>query len=319
MAGLLEKIVGSVLDGVRDRVTAATRGLFAHAPDPLAHTLEHLGDPGLFGPGSATWRVVGDPAVFVGGLRALLVQAAHPEVVAGVADHSRYRDDPLGRLSRTSVYVTATAFGSMPEVDDAIAMVRRAHVPVRGTSHRGRPYTASTPAFAAWVHNTLTESFLVAYQTFSATPLDPDEADRYVAEQTRVGAMLGADPMPDTAASLHTWVNDHPDLAPSPGQRAAIDFLRNPPLPLLVRFAYVFVFWAAAATLEPAMRARLGIRIPPGGIAVGKAMVGFLSWSLGYSPAWNVSLLRVGAPVPDGMFRQPIELRHPEASTLIDP
>ncbi len=314
MLGVLGKAVGGVLDGVRDRVTASTRGLFAHAPDPLARTLEFRGDPGLFGPGSATWRVVGDPAVFIGGLRALLVQAAHPEVVAGVADHSRYRDDPLGRLSRTSTYVTATAFGAMPEVEDAIAMVRRAHVPVRGTSHRGRAYTASTPAFAAWVHNTLTESFLVAYQTFAATPLDPADADRYVAEQTTVGAMLGADPMPDTATGLHEWVNDHPDLAPSPGQREAIAFLRNPPLPPLVKFAYVFVFWAAAATLEPGMRARLGIRVPPGGIVVGKAMCGFLTWSLGYSPAWNVSLIRAGAPVPEGMFRQPIEDRYPAAA-----
>jgi len=307
--GTIGKALGGAAEVVRDRVVASTRGLFAHAPDPLARTLEFLGDPGLFGPGSATWRVVGDPAVFVGGLRALLVQAAHPEVVAGVSDHSRYRDDPLGRLSRTSSYVTATAFGAMPEVDDAIAAVRHAHVPVRGTSHRGRDYTASTPVFAAWVHNTLTEAFLVAYQTYSATPLDPAEADRYVAEQTRVGALLGADPMPTTAVELSRWVNEHPDLAPSPGQREAIRFLRNPPLPPLVRVAYVFVFWAAAATLEPQMRARLGIRILPGGVLVGKAMVGFLRWSLGYSPAWHVALVRSGAPVPPGRFREPITTR----------
>ena len=73
-----------------------------------------MGDPGLFGPDSVTWRVIGDVATFIGGIRALLVQAAHQEVAAGVADHSRYQDDPLGRLSRTSAYVTATAFGAMP-------------------------------------------------------------------------------------------------------------------------------------------------------------------------------------------------------------
>ena len=112
-----------------------------------------------------TWQVVGDTAVLVGGIRALLVQAAHPEVVAGVAEHSRYRQDPLGRLSRTSAYVTATSFGAMPEVERAVAIVRKAHRPVVGLSHRGLPYDAADPALAAWVHNSMTDSFLTAFRT----------------------------------------------------------------------------------------------------------------------------------------------------------
>ncbi|MED6328609.1 MAG: oxygenase MpaB family protein, partial [Actinomycetota bacterium] len=88
----------------RQRVTEAAEGLFSHAPEPLASTFDHPGDPGLFGPGSVTWRVMCDCSTFVGGVRALLVQAAHPEVAAGVGDHSSYRSDPLGRLSRTAAY-----------------------------------------------------------------------------------------------------------------------------------------------------------------------------------------------------------------------
>ena len=80
----------------------STAGLFAHAAYPLEHSLSYPGDPGLFGPGSASWEVLGDVASFIGGIRALLIQAAHPEVVAGVSDHSSYEADPLGRLSRTS-------------------------------------------------------------------------------------------------------------------------------------------------------------------------------------------------------------------------
>ena len=77
---------------IRARITASTQRLFAHAPYPLGETLDHAGDPGLFGPSSATWPIIGDTAAFIGGVRALLVQAAHPEVAAGVFDHSRYRE-----------------------------------------------------------------------------------------------------------------------------------------------------------------------------------------------------------------------------------
>ena len=90
------------LTRLRGRVIATTNDLFAHAPYPLDTTGRYAGDAGLFGPDSITWPVIGDASVFVGGIRALLVQAAHPEVVAGVFDHSRFREDPLGRLGRTS-------------------------------------------------------------------------------------------------------------------------------------------------------------------------------------------------------------------------
>ena len=101
--------------GWRVRITDTTVGLFGHAPNPLSDTFDYRGDPGLFGPDSVTWRLMGNASSFVGGIRALLVQAAHPEVAAGVGDHSAYRDDPLGRLSRTASYVTATAYGSMSQ------------------------------------------------------------------------------------------------------------------------------------------------------------------------------------------------------------
>ena len=142
------------------RLTETAVGLFSHAPDPLEETFQYPDDPGLFGPKSTTWKIMGDVSSFIGGIRALLIQAAHPEVAAGVANHSTYRDDPLGRLSRTASYVTATAFGSMPEVEKSIKMVSSAHRPVRGTSSRGEKYSAGNPEMAAWVHNALIDSFL---------------------------------------------------------------------------------------------------------------------------------------------------------------
>ena len=301
------QLLSGLVDGVRARVVSATNGLFSHGPAPLADTLDHLGDPGLFGPDSVTWRVIGDSAVFIGGIRALLVQAAHPEVAAGVADHSRYRRDPLGRLSHTAAYVTATTFGAMPEVDHAIGIVRRRHAPVVGISHRGEAYDADAPDLAAWVHNSLAESFLVAYEVYGSRPCPPADADRYAREQARLGALHHATPLPETAAGLSAWIDEHPRLAPSPGQREAIEFLRRPPLAWPVRIAYGFLFRAAVATLPPRIREIIGVRTSPGAVVLGRVVTTLLRVSLGSSPSWHVALVRVGASDPPGVtFRQPL-------------
>ena len=302
----------SLLDWGRERVIAATHDLFSHGDYPLAETLAYQGDPGLFGPGSATWSIVGDSSVFVGAIRALLVQAAHPEVAAGVFEHSRYREDPLGRLTRTESYVTATAYGSMPEVEAAVARVRRRHGPVHGLSHRGLPYDASDPALDAWVHNSLTDSFLTAYRVYGSRPCPEDLADTYVAEQVRVGRLLGASPLPETASALATWLSGHPALAPSPGSVEAVRFLRRPPFPSGARSAYGLLFRAAVATLPEEVRKVIGVRARPGDLEVGRVAVRALRWALGASPDWDVALRRTGASPPPGVhFRQPLRLLVP--------
>lgn len=289
----------------RDRVRASVSGLFAHAEQPLARTAEYPGDEGLCGPDSVSWKVIGDVSVFVGAIRALLIQAAHPEVVAGVEEHSRYRDDPLGRLSRTSFYVTTATFGAMPEVGEAIAMVRDAHRPVRGTSHRGRGYSASKPDQAAWVHNTLTESFLVAYQEFGLG-LTGAEADRFVAEQTRVGAMLGAAPLPDTARALGEWVRSHPALAPSPGMVNAVDFLRRPPIPVPQRVGYQVLMRGAATTVPSELASILGVRAAAGARLGAAGLVRALRAIMRSSPSWRAALERCGQPYDPALFRDPL-------------
>lgn len=291
---------------VRGRIAESTAGLFAHAEYPLENSLAYHGDPGLFGPDSPSWEVIGDVATFVGGIRALLIQAAHPEVVAGVAEHSSYEHDPLGRLSRTSAYVTATAFGAMPEVEAAISAVRRAHVPVAGASHRGRRYSASGPEFAAWVHNVLVDSFLSAFEVFGPGELARERADAFAEEQTRLGAMLHVRDLPSTADGLADWVASHPELGTSPGMEAVTAFLRNPPLPLGAKQGYRVLYHAAAATVPERIAVILGIRQYPGAIAAGRGLISTLRWSMGSSPSWWLALKRVDAPLPSGVhFRRP--------------
>lgn len=278
--------------------------MFEHAPYPLEHTLDYEGDPGLMGPDAVSWRVIADPAAFVGGLRGLLIQAAHPEVVAGVDDHSRYRDDPLGRLSRTSAYVTATTFGAQPEVDEAVRQVRRAHSVVRGVSSRGIRYSAADPGHAAWVHNALTDSFLSTNQKYSEHPLTVFEADRFVSEQTRIGALLGADPMPTTASQLGSWITDHPDIDVSPEMEKVVEFLTDPPLSPAIKVGYMVLLEAAVIALPPRIQEILGLKPKPAADVIGKAAVRSLRWALGYSPSWALALTRVGAEVPTDLFRR---------------
>ena len=301
---VLRRTAESFLETVRTGLTRATLSLFEHAPYPLEHTLDHEGDPGLLGSGAVSWRVIADPAAFVGGIRGLLIQAAHPEVVAGVDQHSRYRDDPLGRLSRTSAYVTATTFGAMPEVHDAVRQVRKAHAFVKGVSSRGRHYNAADPGYSAWVHNALTDSFLTTNQIYSEHPLSAVEADRYVEEQTRIGALLGADPMPPTARELARWLTDHPEIGPSPEMEEVVDFLTDPPLSPGIKAGYMVLLEAAVFTLPSRLADILGVRPKPAADVVGRAGVRSLRWALGYSPSWALALRRTGQEIPEELFRR---------------
>ena len=291
------------LQRYRARLGVSVSGLFSHGEMPLQRTADHPGDPGLCGPGSVSWKAIGDVSVFVGAIRALLIQAAHPEAVAGVDDHSRYRDDPMGRLNRTAFYVTSATFGAMPEVDEAVTRVRAAHQGVSGTSHRGLAYDAAMPDLAAWVHNTLTESFLTSYREFGPG-LTEAEADRFVVEQSQVGAMLGAAPLPQTAAQLHDWVRTHPELSPSPGMRSAVDFLRQPPLPARQRLGYDVLMHAAITTMPPELTSVLGLKARPGARQSAAALLRFLRWGLRNSPSWRAALDRCGAPYDPSKFRE---------------
>ena len=303
--------MSGMLELLRLRVGASATDPFRHVDYPLRNTLDYPGDSGVCGPEAVSWPLIGDVTAFVGGIRALLIQTAHPEVMAGVADHSRYREDPLGRLSRTSAYVTATTFGAIPEVERAVDLVRMAHTTVVGRSHRGRAYSAGIPVLSAWVHNVLTDSFLAAYRAYGPCPLAAHEADRFVREQARIGRMLDADPVPLEAVSLSRWIEDHPDLGQSPGMRAAVEFLADPPLAPAQKIGYRLLYLGAVAITPPRLRRILGVRTVPGARAMGCAAVAFLRWALGSSPSWNLALIRTASPIPDGLFRQPLPVELP--------
>ena len=121
----------------------------------------------------------------------LLLQSLHPLAMAGVAEHSNYRDDPWGRLQRTSTFLAETTFGSAVDAQRAVDRVRGIHRRVHGVAADGRPYTATDPHLLEWVHIAEADSFLRAHQLYGAAPLDQAGRDGYVADMAEIAARLG--------------------------------------------------------------------------------------------------------------------------------
>ncbi len=243
-------------------------------------------DPGLFGPASAAWRVHADAAMFVGGLRALLLQTTHPLTMAGVAEHSDYRSDPLGRLQRTAGFLGITTYGTTAEAKAAIARVRKVHVKVKGIAPDGRAYDARDPRLLGWVHATEVDSFLAAYQRYATSPLDRSEADAYVREMavvaTRIGVRIPPRSVDELGATLESY---RPDLAVGAQARDAVRFLLFPPFPLAARPAYGVISGAAVGLLPAWARRMLWLPFAPGADALvvrpaATALLRVLGWAM---------------------------------------
>jgi uncharacterized protein (DUF2236 family) len=221
-------------------------------------------DTGLFGPDSVTWRIHQDSSMLVGGLRALFLQTMHPLAMAGVADHSNYREDAMGRLARTSAYVGITTFGTRAEAIDAIAQVRRVHEHVVGVAPDGRPYAANDPHLLTWVHHTLVDSFLRAYRRYGGRPIDRAEADRYVEEMAVMTDLWRAEPAARSVADLRDWFADiRPELHATTAARRTARWLGLAPVPLPARAPYAVIAPAAVGLLPSFVRRELGIPMLP--------------------------------------------------------
>lgn len=268
---------------------AVVRRLLTGHPDgvaPWVRQMDEPGDAGWFGPGSTIWAVHADAATLVGGVRALLVQAMHPTVLAGFDQHSSYREDPESRLVRTASFVTITTFGTTEQAEAACARVRRAHAPVRGRTPTGEPYHAGDPDLLGWVHLALADSMADAVARFGRTPFD---LDAYLADMAVVGERLDAAHVPHDRDELAAaWDHYRPALRVTPDTAVAHRFLMDPPLPPHVRLPYRVVAAAAASSLPPTLRRLLAARpvlpAPPAHL-VGKAATRLLSVVLGDSPA----------------------------------
>lgn len=243
--------------------------LFAMVAGPQGPTnrerIHHTPGERWFGEDRPIRRVHADASMFVGGLRALLLQSLHPLAMAGVADHSDYRGDPWGRLQRTSTFLATTTFGCAADAQHAVDQVRRIHTFVRGVTVDGRPYHASDPHLLEWVHIAEVDSFLLAHQLYGAAPLDQSGRDGYVADMAVVARALGVPTPPETERELHERIEAYrPELRATPAARDAARFLLlTPPLALPARPVYGVLAAVAVAMLPTWARRPLWLPYAP--------------------------------------------------------
>lgn len=223
-------------------------------------------EPGLYLPNEAPWVVHADLATLVGGIRALLMQALHPGSLTGVRSHSRYKNDPLGRLSGTIRWLTVTTFASTASLSKEAGRVNKMHEHVKGqyktSSGKTVDYSAADPHLLRWVHIAFMESFLRSHQQYSTRPI-PGGADAYIRLWAKSVIPLGLEDAPLSEVEMLADIEAYrPELTVTDETRDVIRWIKNPPLPATSLPAYTFLFKAALASMPLDYQKMIGLGHP---------------------------------------------------------
>jgi uncharacterized protein (DUF2236 family) len=287
--------VSRLIEPLRARIQTTLSGQPAGDP-PWVSALEFGTDRGWFGPGSAVWAVHGDMPTLVAGIRALLTQALHPGAMAGVHDHSRYREDPFGRLAGTIRWIFTVTYGSKEDAAKASGWVLRLHEKVQGVypgeDGESVPYAANDPDLLRWVHLAFTDAFLGAHELWGR-PI-PGGPDAYVRDWAIAGRLMGVDDPPTTQAELHDQLRSYLGILRHDERVAdVVRFLRRPPLAPALRPTYPVLFNGAVASLPDDLRTLLRVARPRGPVV--PATAGILTLTgrvLGTPPGAEKAALR---------------------------
>jgi len=254
---LLKRTRTAITTAVRTRVNGEN---FAAVP-PVWQT------PGdrWFAPSDAIWRVHRDTSMFIGGIRALLLQSLHPVAMQAVSEHSGYRSDPWGRLQRTAQFISVTTYGTVQQAEAAIAKVDHVHNFIKGVTPEGEPYEARDPHLLKWIHIAEIDSFLAAHQAFGAKALSPERCDEYVAQTAVVAQKLGVIDAPRTRADLDEQLMSYRlELRRTEAAVEAADLLlKHPPLPKSSLPAYQMLVQGALSLIPAWALARLRLPYSP--------------------------------------------------------
>ena len=256
-------------------------------------------DLGYFGPDSAVWKVHGSVSTLVGGIRALLMQAAHPAALTGVAEHSQYDTDPLGRLERTTRWLTITSFGSTEAIDKEAQRVNEIHKRVTGEypdkKNELHSYRASDPSFLLWVHCAFTDSFIRTYEELGYD--NSRIGDRYIAEWSKSAIPLGLNSAPlsksELAQTLSTFAEQ--ELSRIAMTPPIVKFILRPPFSRGGLFFYRILCNAAISTIDEPFRTVLGLRKKSKlWLKVSRVLLDILSYMLGHeSPSQKIARERI--------------------------
>ncbi|MFZ4379129.1 MAG: oxygenase MpaB family protein [Polynucleobacter sp.] len=198
---------------------------------PPVAFLTPKGDRGLFGPESIAWKVHADfISMMIGGISSLILQALHPQALAGVWDHSSFREDLKGRLGRTAFFIAATTYGSVEMANNIIEKVNQIHTKIAGFDEFGKPYSATDPHLLSWVHLTETRSFMRAYEDYRKEKISPQDKDQYFIEMGLLGERMGAKDLPSTYADTNEAIKSYiPELYFGERAQSILDLLENFP------------------------------------------------------------------------------------------
>jgi uncharacterized protein (DUF2236 family) len=280
-------------------------------PRQRSHAERRSSRDGYFAPESVIRRVGSTPVTpFLGGGAAVLLQVAHPLVAAGVADHSDFRRDLWRRLARTLRALYLITFGTKEEADQAAAVVQAVHEHVRGVTREplgvfpaGTRYAATDPELMLWVHATLVDASLSAYQRFHG-PLSPDEQERYYREMALVGRLFGtpASVLPRSLGEFREYFRaqiSSDTIKVTRSAREIAEVILAAPLPIALRtFAPVHRV-ATAAQLPPRIRREYGLRWTPAhalALAALAPPVRLTAWPLLRAAAWLRPPIAAAAP-----------------------
>ena len=230
---------------------------------------------GYFPPESMV-RLLGNSPVtpFLGGGAAVLLQVAHPLVASGVVQHSGYDRDLWRRLTGTLRALYLITFGSRQEAAEAGAAVQAVHARVNGATREqlgrfppGSRYSASDPELMLWVHSTLVESSLGAFERF-VRPLDDEERERYVDEMNLVARLFGtpADVLPRSYRDFRAYFDaqlSSDTLTVTPPARAVASVILAAPLPAPLRLLAPAHRLASTCLLPQRLREEYGLRWSP--------------------------------------------------------
>jgi uncharacterized protein (DUF2236 family) len=230
--------------------------------------MERNADLGFFGPESMTWMINKELTVLFGGVRALLLHAAHPLVAAGARQTATYRRDPWARLLRTLSLQLLLPFGTREEAQKAADRINRLHTVVNGIDPAtGEAYDALDPDLLLWVHAALEVSTVMFYE-LTVCPLTDWQKERFH-EENKVAAelvLLSRDTVPATYAETEAYVDamvDSDRLLVTDVAREVADLIRGGPVPWHLKPIWAFISFAAVGTLPERVRSLYGFRFGP--------------------------------------------------------
>ena len=203
----------------------------------------------LFSSASSFWQVNREMLLGLAGMRALLMELAHPLIAAGVANHSNFRARPFKRLYRTMRLMSCITFGGRKALGRAVQRIHQCHSSVQGELRlpagchpSGCAYNANDPQLKLWVLATLIDSSLCLYELF-VRPLSVEEKESYYQDGRRMGLLLGIPSarMPvdyaNFAAYLQTMLSGGTLVVGAAAQEVAAGLLAGPLRGRLVRAA----------------------------------------------------------------------------------